>query len=127
MRIQSDSNYYVDNHGEPFPLSPFKSVQVPFVYGNPNAEQRHALIDVVEQISKDAFMSDHIVAYEWMYDCMIVEPRHQDYSIVIGTPDQMYDKIKNYKAFYAKMQDSTVLKTYKTVNLSFHGQVVCSK
>ena len=127
VRIQSDSNYYVDNHGEPFPLSPFKSVQVPFVYGNPNAAQRHALIDVVEQISNDAFMSDHIVAYEWMSDGLIVEPRHQDYSIVLGTPDQLKDKIKNYKAFYAKMQDSTVLKTYKTVNLSFHGQVVCSK
>ena len=127
VRIQSDSNYYVDNHGEPFPLSPFKSVQVPFVYGNPTVEQRHALIDVVRQMSKDAFMTDHIVAYEWVSDGLIVEPRDQEYSIVLGTVDQLHDKIQNYKAFYAKMQDSTVLKTYKTVNLSFHGQVVCSK
>ena len=127
VRIQSDSNYYVDNHGEPFPLSPFKSSQVPFVYGNPTVEQRHALIDVVRQMSKDAFMTDHIVAYEWVSDGLIVEPRDQEYSIVLGTVDQLHDKIQNYKAFYAKMQDSTVLKTYKTVNLSFHGQVVCSK
>ena len=127
VRIQSDSNYYVDNHGEPFPLSPFKSVQVPFVYGNPTVEQRHALIDVVRQMSKDAFMTDHIVAYEWVSDGLIVEPRDQEYSIVLGTVDQLHDKIQNYKAFYAKMQDSTVLKTYRTVNLSFHGQVVCSK
>jgi cell division protein FtsQ len=127
VRIQSDSNYYVDNHGEPFPLSPFKSVQVPFVYGNPTVEQRHALIDVVRQMSKDAFMTDHIVAYEWVSDGLIVEPRDQEYSIVLGTVDQLHDKIQNYKAFYAKMQDSTLLKTYKTVNLSFHGQVVCSK
>ena len=127
VRIQSDSNYYVDNHGEPFPLSPFKSVQVPFVYGNPTVEQRHALIDVVRKMSKDAFMTDHIVSYEWVPDGLIVEPRDQEYSIVLGTVDQLHDKIQNYKAFYAKMQDSTVLKTYKTVNLSFHGQVVCSK
>jgi cell division protein FtsQ len=127
VRIQSDSSYYVDNRGEPFPLSAFKSVQVPFVYGNPTVEQRHALIDVVRQISKDTFMSDHIVAYEWMPEGLIVEPRHQEYSIVLGTPDQLHNKIKNYKAFYAKMQDSTELKSYKKVNLSFHGQVVCSK
>jgi cell division protein FtsQ len=127
VRIQSDSSYYVDNRGEPFPLSAFKSVQVPFVYGNPTLEQRHALVDVVRQMSKDSFMSDHIVAYEWISEGLIVEPRHQEYSIVLGTPDQLHEKIKNYKAFYAKMQDSTVLKTYKTVNLSFHGQVVCSK
>ena len=127
VRIQSDSSYYVDNRGEPFPLSVFKSVQVPFVYGNPTVEQRHALIDVVRQISKDTFMSDHIVAYEWMPEGLIAEPRHQEYFIVLGTPDQLHNKIKNYKAFYAKMQDSTVLKTYKKVNLSFHGQVVCSK
>ena len=38
-----------------------------------------------------------------------------------------FQKFKKYKAFYAKMQDSAVLKTYKKVNLSFHGQVVCSK
>ena len=127
VRIQSDSSYYVDNRGEPFPLSAFKSVQVPFVYGNPTLKQRHALVDVVRQMSKDTFMSDHIVAYEWMSEGLIVEPRHQEYSIVLGTPDQLHEKIKNYKAFYAKMQDSTVLKTYRTVNLSFHGQVVCSK
>jgi cell division protein FtsQ len=90
-------------------------------------KQRHALVDVVRQMSKDTFMSDHIVAYEWMSEGLIVEPRHQEYSIVLGTPDQLHEKIKNYKAFYAKMQDSTVLKTYRTVNLSFRGQVVCSK
>ena len=127
VRIQSDTNYYVDNYGDPFPLSAFKSVKVPFVYGNPTTEQRHTLIDVVQQMSKDAFMSDHIVAYEWMSDGLAVEPRHQDYTIVLGAPDQLHNKIQNYKAFYAKMQDSAVLKTYKKVNLSFHGQVVCSK
>ena len=127
VRIQSDSSYYLDNLGEPFPLSTFKSVQVPFVYGNPSVKRRHALIEVVRQITKDTFMSDHIVSYEWTSDGLVVEPRHQEYSIVLGTPDQLHDKIKNYKAFYAKMQDSTVLKTYKKVNLSFYGQVVCSK
>ena len=127
VRIQSDSSYYLDNLGEPFPLSTFKSVQVPFVYGNPSVKRRQALIEVVRQITKDSFMSDHIVSYEWTSDGFVVEPRHQEYSIVLGTPDQLHDKIKNYKAFYAKMQDSTLLKTYKKVNLSFHGQVVCSK
>ncbi len=72
-------------------------------------------------------MSDHVVAYEWLPEGLALESRQETYQIVLGTPDQLEQKFKKYKAFYAKMQDSTVLKTYKKVNLSFHGQVVCSK
>ena len=127
VRIQSDSNYYIDKDGNPFPLSPFKSVQVPLVYGNLTAKQRQELVAVVQHIAKDSFMYDHIVAYEWLDEGLTVEPRHQAYKIVLGSVSKLDSKIQHYKAFYAKMQDSAILKTYKQVNLSFHGQVVCSK
>ena len=127
VRVEGDSSYYVDASGVPFPLSKNESVVVPIFYGNPTAEQRLLLIDAIQKTAQDAFMSDHVVAYEWLPEGLALEPRQETYQIVLGTPNQLEQKFKKYKAFYAKMQDSTVLKTYKKVNLSFHGQVVCSK
>lgn len=127
VRVQGDSNYYLDGSGQPFPLSNYRSAVVPIFYGNPNASQRLTLVDVVQKTNQDAFMSDHVVAYEWLPEGLALETRNQAYQIVLGVPNQLEQKFKKYKAFYAKMQDSAVLKTYKKVNLSFHGQVVCSK
>ncbi len=127
VRIEGDSSYYLDASGAPFPLSKNQSVAVPIFYGNPTAEQRLLLVDAVQKAAQDSFMSGHVVSYEWLPEGLTVEPRQEEYQIVLGTPNQLEQKFNKYKAFYAKMRDSAVLKTYKQVNLSFHGQVVCSK
>ncbi len=127
VRIEGDSSYYLDASGAPFPLSKNQSVAVPIFYGNPTTKQRLLLVDAVQQAAQDSFMSGHVVSYEWLPEGLSIEPRQEDYQIVLGTPNQLEQKFNKYKAFYAKMRDSAVLKTYKQVNLSFHGQVVCSK
>ncbi len=127
VRVEGDSSYYIDASGAPFPLSKNESVVVPIFYGNPTSEQRLLLIDAVQKTAQDAFMSDHVVAYQWLPEGLALEPREESYQIVLGSTNQLEQKFKKYKAFYAKMQDSTVLKTYKQVNLSFRRQVVCSK
>ena len=127
VRVKGDSTYYIDASGTPFPLSKNQSVEVPIFYGNPTADQRLLLVDAVQKTTQDSFMSDHVVAYEWLPEGLAMETRQEAYQIVLGAPNLLEQKFKNYKAFYAKMQDSLVLKTYKQVNLSFHGQVVCSK
>ena len=127
VRIHSDSNYYLDGSAKPFPLSPNQSIKVPLFYGDLISDQPIKLVKVIKFISKDSFMRDHIVSYEWLKDGLFMEPRSQGYKILLGTTKKIKNKIENYKAFYAKMQDSMVLKKYKIVNLSFNGQVVCSK
>ncbi|MDG1823035.1 MAG: hypothetical protein P8H25_06670 [Flavobacteriaceae bacterium] len=127
VRVEGKESFYLDANGNPFPLSDHQSVMVPLFYGNPTADQRSLLVDAVQQTNQDFFMSKHIVAYEWLADGLALEPRIHDYQIIVGSTENLDEKIKNYKVFYAKMQDSAVLKTYKKVNLSFHGQVVCSK
>lgn len=127
VRIEGESSYYLDTDGEPFPLSEYQSVVVPIFYGNPTAEQRQLLVDVIHKTTQDSFMSNHVVAYEWLPEGLAMEPREHSYQIVLGNSDHINQKFNNYKAFFAKMQDSAVLKTYKKVNLSFHRQVVCSK
>ena len=127
VRIEGDSHYYLDKEGIPFPLSPFQSVSVPFFYGNPTAEQAKSLISVMHDIQQDPFMDTHIVAYQWTADGLTMEPRNHDYAIVVGNEKQLRQKLDKYKVFYATMRDSVLIDTYKKINLSFHGQVVCSK
>lgn len=127
VRIEGDSSYYLDASGGSFPLSKNQSVVVPIFYGNPTTKQRLFLVDAVQKAAQDSFMSDHVVAYEWLPEGLAIEPRQEEYKIVLGTLNQLEQKFKKYKVFYAKMQDSAVLKNYKQVNLSFQGQVVCSK
>ena len=127
VRIKGSKSYYLDRNGEPFPLSKTQSVAVPIFYGNPTKKQRFELVGVMQKIQTDAFMSSHIVAYDWTPKGLAMEPRQESYQIVLGDVNRIEQKLQNYKAFYAKMRDSAILKTYKKVNLSFHGQVVCSK
>jgi cell division protein FtsQ len=127
VRVEGDRSYYVDAGGVSFPLSKNQSVVVPIFYGNPTVEQTQLLVDAVQKTTQDSFMSSHVVAYEWLPQGLAMEPRQETYQIVLGAPNRLEQKFKKYKAFYAKMKDSAVLKTYKQVNLSFHGQVVCSK
>lgn len=128
VRVEGDRNYYLDSQGNSFPLSKHQSVVVPLFYGNPTKEQCQTLVDVVMQTNQDPFMADHVISYQWLqHEGLAMEPRHQRYQIVIGSPKQLQQKFNKYKAFYAKMRDSAVLKTYKKVNLSFHSQVVCTK
>ena len=127
VRIKGDRNYYLDAAGNPFPLSPYQSVSVPFFYGNPTAEQAKSLISVVQNIAQDPFMKDHIVSYDWTPSGLAMEPRTHEYAIVLGDEKQLRQKLTKYKVFYAKMRDSVLMDSYKKINLSFHGQVVCSK
>ena len=127
VRIEGSNSYYLDASGEAFPLSKNQSVAVPVFYGNPTETQRPLLVDALGKISTDTFMLQHIVAYEWISEGLAMEPREESYQIVLGDTNRIGQKLHNYKAFYAKMRDSAVIKTYKKVNLSFHGQVVCSK
>ena len=48
-------------------------------------------------------------------------------SVKIGSFDAIEKKINNYKVFYAKMKDSSLIEEYYKVNLQFINQVICSK
>ena len=45
----------------------------------------------------------------------------------VGTTKDLDKKMNNFKAFYQKAKKDKLLQTYKTVNLHFDRQVVCTK
>jgi len=53
--------------------------------------------------------------------------RTYDFEVVVGTTKDLDKKMNNFKAFYQKAKKDKLLQTYKTVNLHFDQQVVCTK
>ena len=58
---------------------------------------------------------------------MILKSRGDDYDIVFGKPINIERKFENYKAFLQDAAKDTLIKNYKTINLKFTQQVVCTK
>ena len=50
-----------------------------------------------------------------------------DFEVLVGTLENLDQKIKNLKAFYQKAKKDKLLGIYKSVNLQFDNQVVCTK
>jgi cell division protein FtsQ len=47
--------------------------------------------------------------------------------VLFGTTDNAALKFQNYKAFYQKIKQDSMLANYKTVDLRFGNQVVATK
>ena len=50
-----------------------------------------------------------------------------DFEVSVGNIDNLEVKLKNLKAFYQKAKKDNMLDIYKSVNLQFDNQVVCTK
>ena len=53
--------------------------------------------------------------------------RTYDFEVVVGTLEHLTNKMNNLKAFYQKEKKDKMLDIYKSVNLQFKNQVVCTK
>jgi cell division protein FtsQ len=53
--------------------------------------------------------------------------REYDFEIDFGRPIHIKDKFNNYKAFFQKAEEDSLLTKYKKINLKFTHQVVCTK
>ena len=47
--------------------------------------------------------------------------------MLFGVRENLETKLKNLKAFYQKAKKDMMLDVYKSVNLQFDNQVVCTK
>jgi cell division protein FtsQ len=53
--------------------------------------------------------------------------RNYSYEIQFGRPINIEKKFNNYKAFLQDAVKDTLIEQYKTINLKFTQQVVCTK
>lgn len=118
---------YLDKNGDVMPLSKLYSARVPLVSGF-SEEEIPIIYPLLRTFYKDEFLKKHIIALRKKAGKSQIElsVRNQDYTIDFGTTEHIELKISNYKAFYLKAERDKKLKDYKTINLQFGNQVVCT-
>lgn len=127
-RVYSDTTFYIDEDGLWMPLSPQHSARVPLVTGVVEKEDLEAVYKMALKIYKDPFLKTYITEiHQNETNEISLKMRLSDFEILVGPLENLDQKIKNLKAFYQKAKKDKVLDIYKTVNLQFDNQVVCTK
>lgn len=127
--IQEDSTFYLDEEGQKIPLSMHFSERVPVIQGTVDEQNQQQLKQMLEIIREDEFLRKDITGIVIdQAGSVLIKSRINSYDIVFGRLEEIDRKLKNYKAFVEyTMNDQIDVNSYKTINLKFTQQVVCTK
>ena len=121
-------SFYVDYEGHKMPLSDNFTARVPIISGTINKKNSEDLTKVFRYIYEDDFLQKNIIGVEILPDGSLkMMNRNFNYVIDFGKTINVDKKFKNYKAFFQKAVQDSLINNYKTVNLKFTQQVVCTK
>ncbi|MBT8253220.1 MAG: hypothetical protein HKN00_13970 [Flavobacteriaceae bacterium] len=127
-RVSTNASYYIDEDGLFMPLSENRSARVPLVTGDIVKNDLGNVYKIANRIQNDEFLKMHIIEIIQHSDKTIsLRTRELDLEIFFGHLDFLDKKVSNLKAFYQKAKKDKTLNNYKTVNLQFENQVVCTK
>lgn len=123
-----NSSYYIDKQGVEVPLSNNYSARVLLVTGEINKGELKEITDFVNVILADDFLKKEVIGiHKKQNKEFILSVRSGFYKIELGKLDQIRTKFTKLKAFYNSIGDYKTLEKYKTINLKYHNQVVCTK
>ena len=131
-------NYYLDKTGAKIPCSSIYTARVLVATGNiapytldfqkrkkNSLKELFKLTNVLlEDEELSAFIQQVHINNAGEF---ILIPLVGDQKIVLGSTRNLEDKLKRLKIFYTEGMPYAGWRTYRTVNLKFSGQVVCSK
>ncbi len=120
--------YYVDKQGVVVPLSDVFSARVMLVTGTVEAKDLGEITAFVNGILADDFLKKEIIGvHKTQQNEFVLSVRSGSYKIEIGSLKELNLKFRKLKAFYKKAFVDRTIAQYKTINLKYHNQVVCSK
>ena len=124
----NNDSFYIDYKGNKMPLSDNFTARVPLVYGDINSRYNQNLVVLLQTIYHDNFLKKNIIGLNIASDgSIIMKNRNYSYDIIFGRPIHINKKYDNYKAFFQKAVQDTLIDNYKKINLKFTKQVVCTK
>ena len=126
--VNKGKSYYVDKFGVEIPLSANFSARVPLVSGIKGADDINELIGLIKVIDDNDFLSKEIIAIQKnTQNEYVFTVRSGEYKIILGKLENVNVKFKKLIAFYNKALTDKTIKNYKTINVKYHNQVVCTK
>ncbi|AOW18616.1 cell division protein FtsQ [Polaribacter vadi] len=126
--INKNDSYYIDKEGVKVPLSDNYSARVLLVSGVKDEDDVSEILPLIDTILKDNFLRKEVVGIEKSdaneYQFSV---RSGNYKIDFGNLTEVDVKFKKLKAFYNKTFEDETIQIYKTINVKYHNQVVCTK
>lgn len=126
--INKNNSYYVDKQGVKVPLSDNYSARVMLISGVKNDDDIKEVLPLIRFILDDDFLQKEVVGIEKFDDGEYqFSARSGNYKIDFGKLSEIDVKFKKLKAFYNKTFEDKTIQNYKSINLKYHNQVVCTK
>lgn len=143
---ENDIQFYLDYNGYAMPLSPSHPSHVLIANGRvkeyyfspdkterplssfPDSSALQQVYPVAFYISQDEFLKSFIdqIFINENHEMELV-PKIGSQAILFGNADDAKEKLENLKTFYQKVMNQMDWNVYKTINLKYKNQVVCSK
>lgn len=126
--FQGKKSFYIDSKGGEMPLSESYTARVPLVTGQLDSIEPQRLHKLLSYINDDRFLKKEIIGIEVAgTGGLRMKCRSYGYEIHFGRAINVEKKFNNYKAFLQDAVKDTLIEQYKTINLKFTQQVVCTK
>ena len=130
LRIAKNSrSYYLDRLGKIMPLSDNYSARVPISSSDIEENNSSDIIYLASQIKDNVFLRKQIIGISQKDSANQFElkTRIGDQVILFGSLNNMQNKFNKLKVFYQKVIADSTLNRYKTIDLKYKDQVVCTK
>ncbi len=126
--FNNKSSFYIDYQGTEMPLSTNFSARVPLVTARISPTNRTELVDLLRYIYQDDFLAKNIISVDVREDnSVVMKNRNFNFDINFGKITDIEQKFNNYKAFFQKAVQESLIEEYSEINLIFTKQVVCTK
>ena len=127
-RVHTNASYYIDDMGSFMPLSTNYSARVPLVTGVVYKNKLQKVYQIAKAIDEDLFLKQHVIEiHQDKNQDIQLKLRMFDFNVQFGDLKNLNKKINNFKAFYQKAIKDKTIHTYRSVNLRFDNQVICTK
>ncbi len=132
-------DFYVDKLGYKIPLSTHYTARVLVANGAINESFNNKIDTLKSKVAKDIYQIASFIGQSSVWNEQIEQiyvnnnnvielvPRVGDQKIILGNGEFLKEKFRNLMVLYKKGFSKFGWQTYKTINLSYRGQIVCEK
>lgn len=132
------SSYYLAENGQKLPFNQQFTPNIPVATGNiaerlqdsayPKTEELRQLHTLALFLNRNPIWNAQIEqVYVDNFSELLLIPRVGNHSIVLGTCEDLEEKMQKLRTFYAKALPNTGWDTYSKINLGYRGQVVATR
>ena len=126
VRIKSNTNdYYLDEFGSMMQLFDNYTVKLVVATGEISFDDHIEIYNFISKINTSDFWSKQITQIHFEDDEILLIPRVGDQKILIGSFDNVLERLDNLYQFYKVAMPLKGWQIYSRINLKFNNQIVC--